>query len=182
MSSAARRRDGSGRRWRMSKRKRQEALLAIIAKHQVATQEELVERLHRAGILTTQATVSRDIAELGLMRVAGPEGHYIKPEDGLGAASTAGREEKLRRLLRDLPLTVRRGQGIAVLTTTPGSASPLASGIGGAGWPEVLGTVAGDGTIFVALALQPRAYGGAAPRAAAPGRRPPAGGRLPTKP
>src|SRR5438105_3216861 len=124
MSSAARRRDGSGRRWRMSKRKRQEAILAIIAKHQVATQEELVERLHRAGILTTQATVSRDIAELGLMRVAGPEGHYIKPEDGLGAASTAGREEKLRRLLRDLPLTVRRGQGIAVLTTTPGSASP----------------------------------------------------------
>ena len=75
----------------MSKRKRQEAILSIIAKHQVATQEELVERLHRAGILTTQATVSRDIAELGLMRVAGPEGHYIKPEDGLGAASTAGR-------------------------------------------------------------------------------------------
>src|SRR5438874_2666649 len=138
MSSAARRRDGSGRRWRMSKRKRQEAILAIIAKHQVATQEELVERLHRAGILTTQATVSRDIAELGLMRVAGPEGHYIKPEDGLGAASTAGREEKLRRLLRDLPLTVRRGQGIAVLTTTPGSASPLASGIDGAGRAYVL--------------------------------------------
>jgi len=150
----------------MSKRKRQEAILSIIAKHQVATQEELVERLHRAGILTTQATVSRDIAELGLMRVAGPEGHYIKPEDGLGAASTAGREEKLRRLLRDLPLTVRRGQGIAVLTTTPGSASPLASGIDGAGWPEVLGTVAGDDTIFVALTLQSRAYSGLAQRLA----------------
>src|SRR3989454_10292674 len=169
MSSAAQRRDGSGRRWRMSKRKRQGAILSIIARHQVATQEELVERLHRAGILTTQATVSRDIAELGLMRVAGPEGHYIKPEDGLGAASPAGREGKLRRLLRDLPLTVRRGQGIAVLTTTPGSASPLASGIDGAGWPEVLGTVAGDDTIFVALALQPRAYGGA--------RAPPRAGR-----
>src|SRR5438132_3065815 len=159
MSSAARRRDGSGRRWRMSKRKRQEALLAIIAKHQVATQEELVERLHRAGILTTQATVSRDLAELGLMRVAGPEGHYIKPEDGLGAASTAGREEKLRRLLRDLPLTVRRGQGIAVLTTTPGSANPLASAIDGAGWTEVLGAVAGVETICVALSHRPIAYG-----------------------
>jgi len=64
----------------MSKRKRQEAILSIIAKHQVATQEELVERLHRAGILTTQATVSRDIAELGLMRVAGPEGHSSSPK------------------------------------------------------------------------------------------------------
>src|SRR5437763_17064769 len=119
MSSAARRRDGSGRRWRMSKRKRQEAILSIIAKHQVATQEELAERLHRAGILTTQATVSRDIAELGLMRVAGPAGHYIKPEDGLGAASTAGRQEQLRRLVRDLPLPIRPGRGAALQTPTP---------------------------------------------------------------
>jgi transcriptional regulator of arginine metabolism len=150
----------------MSKRKRQEAMLSIIAKHQVATQDELVERLQRAGIVTTQATVSRDIAELGLIRVTGPESHYVRPEDGLGAASTAGREDRLRRLLRDLPLTVRRGQGMAVLTTTPGSASPLASGIDGAGWPEVLGTLAGDDTIFVALALQPRAYGGLAQRLA----------------
>ena len=53
-----------------------------------------------------------------------------------------------------------------MLTTTPGSANPLASAIDGAGWPEVLGTVAGDDTIFVALALQPRAYGGLAQRLA----------------
>ena len=63
-------------------------------------------------------------------------------------------------------MTARRGQGIAVLTTTPGSASSLASAIDGAGWPEVLGTVAGDDTIFVALALQARAYGGFAQRLA----------------
>ena len=150
----------------MSKRKRQEAILSLIGKHQIATQEELVDRLGRVGINTTQATVSRDIGELGLVRVGGPESHYVKPNDGLGAASPAGREDRLRRLLRDLPLTVRRGQGIAVLTTTPGSASPLASAIDGAGWPEVLGTVAGDDTIFVALALQPRAYSGLAQRLA----------------
>ena len=150
----------------MSKRKRQEAILSIIARHPVATQEELVDRLQRAGIPTTQATVSRDIAELGLVRGAGPEGHYLKGSDGLGAASPAGREDRLRRLLRDLPLTVRRGQGIAVLTTTPGSAGSLASAIDGAGWPEVVGTVAGDDTIFVALGLQPRAYGGLAQRLA----------------
>lgn len=150
----------------MSKRKRQEAILSIIGKHPISTQEELVDRLQRAGIATTQATISRDIAELGLVRVAGPDSHYVKPDEGLGAASPSGREDRLRRLLRDLPMTVRRGQGIAVLTTTPGSAHPLASAVDGAGWPEVLGTVAGDDTIFVALTLQPRAYSSFAQRLA----------------
>lgn len=150
----------------MSKRKRQEAILSLIARHRIATQEELVERLARVGIPTTQATVSRDIAELGLVRIGGPETHYVKPEEGLGAASPVGREEHLRRLLRDLPLTVRRGQGMAVLTTTPGSANSLASAIDAAAWPEVLGTIAGDDTIFAALALHPRAYGGLAQRLA----------------
>lgn len=150
----------------MSKRKRQEAILSLVAKHQIATQEELVERLSRVGIHTTQATVSRDIAELGIARIGGPNSHYIKPADGMGIASGVGREERLRRLLRDLPLTVRRGQGIAVLTTTPGSANSLASAIDATAWPEVIGTIAGDDTIFVALTLQPRAYGGLAQRLA----------------
>ena len=96
----------------------------------------------------------------------GADSHYVKPDEGLGAASPAGREDRLRRLLRDLPLTVRRGQGMAVLTTTPGSANSLASAIDAAGWPEVIGTLAGDDTIFAALALQPRAYGGLAQRLA----------------
>jgi len=150
----------------MSKRKRQEAILSLIARHQIATQEDLVLRLERVGIETTQATVSRDIAELGLVRLGGPESHYAKPQEGLGAASPEGREEHLRRLLRDLPLTVRRGQGLAILTTTPGSANSLASAIDAAAWPEVVGTIAGDDTIFAALALHPRAYGGLAQRLA----------------
>ena len=150
----------------MPKRKRQEAILSLISKHQIATQEELVARLGRVGIHTTQATVSRDIAELGLVRVGGPESHYVKPSDGLGAASPAGREERLQRLLRDLPLTVRRGQGIAILTTTPGSANSLASAIDSVAWPELIGTIAGDDTIFAALALQPRSYEGLAQRLA----------------
>ena len=150
----------------MSKRKRQEAILSLIAKHQIATQEEVVERLGRVGINTTQATVSRDIAELGLVRLGGPESHYIKPNEGLGAASPAGREDRLERLLRDLPLTVRRGQGIAILTTTPGSANSLASAIDSVAWPELIGTIAGDDTIFAALALQPRSYEGLAQRLA----------------
>src|SRR3982074_2289381 len=109
MALAGRHPGRSRKRWRMSKRKRQEAILSLIAKHQIATQEELVERLGRVGIHTTQATVSRDIAEPCLVRVGGPESHYVKPNDALGAASPAGREDRLRRLLRDLPLTRRRG-------------------------------------------------------------------------
>ncbi|TME80685.1 MAG: arginine repressor, partial [Chloroflexi bacterium] len=93
----------------------------------------------------------------------------VKPNEGLGAASPGGREDRLRRLLRDLPLTVRRGQGIAVLTTTPGSANSIASAIDAVTWPEVIGTLAGDDTIFVALALHPRAYGGLAQRLAGVG-------------
>ena len=142
----------------MQKRKRQEAILSLIRKHAIATQEELVAHLRRAGVATTQATVSRDVAELGLVRL---------PGSGLGRyAQLAAREERLQRLLRDLPLTVRRGQGLAVLISTPGSAAPIASGLDATAWPEMVGTVAGDDTVFVALAPQPRAYSALAQRLA----------------
>ncbi len=150
----------------MQKRKRQEAILSLIRKHQIATQEDLVRHLHRAGIDATQATVSRDLAELGLVRVAGPESHYVRPQDGLGLASPEGREERLERLLRDLPMTVKRGQGLAVLITLPGSAHTLASAVDATGWPEMVGTVAGDDTIFAALSQKNGAYEGFAQRLA----------------
>ncbi len=116
----------------MGKQKRQEAILALIRKRQIATQDELVRQLHRSGLEATQATVSRDIAELGLVRVAGPDSHYVQPENGLGVASQAGREDRL-------------------LVTLPGSAHTLASALDATAWPEMVGTVAGDDTIFVAL-------------------------------
>lgn len=150
----------------MGKQKRQEAILALIRKRQIATQDELVRQLHRSGLEATQATVSRDIAELGLVRVAGPDSHYVQPENGLGVASQAGREDRLRRLLRDLPLTVKRGQGLAVLVTLPGSAHTLASALDATAWPEMVGTVAGDDTIFVALNGKKGGYGSVAQRLA----------------
>jgi transcriptional regulator of arginine metabolism len=150
----------------VGKQKRQEAILALIRKRQIATQDELVRQLHRSGLEATQATVSRDIAELGLVRVAGPDSHYVQPENGLGVASQAGREDRLRRLLRDLPLTVKRGQGLAVLVTLPGSAHTLASALDATAWPEMVGTVAGDDTIFVALNGKKGGYGSVAQRLA----------------
>ena len=147
----------------MQKRRRQEAILALVRRHRIATQDELVRHLRRTGISATHATVSRDIAELGLARTAGPESHYV---EGVQQASSNGREERLRRLLRDLPLTVKRGQGIAVLITTPGSAHTIAEEMDTAAWPEVLGTLAGDDTIFVALGHQRGAYEATAQRLA----------------
>ncbi len=147
----------------MQKRRRQEALLALVRRHRVSTQDELVRQLERIGISATQATVSRDIAELGLVRTAGPESHYV---EGAQATPPNGREERLRRLLRDLPLTVKRGQGIAVLITTPGSAHTIAEEMDATAWPQVLGTLAGDDTIFVALNLKKGAYEGLAERLA----------------
>src|SRR2546430_15525252 len=114
----------------MSKSKRQEAILSLIGKHQIATQEELVDRLLRVGIHTTQATVSRDIGELGLVRIGGPESHYVKPNDALGAASPAGRGEKLRPRLPGPPPAGRPGPGIAGPAPPPGSPPPPAS------WPR----------------------------------------------
>jgi transcriptional regulator of arginine metabolism len=150
----------------VGKQKRQEAILALIRKRQIATQDELVRQLHRAGLEATQATVSRDTAELGLVRVAGPDSHYVQPENGFGVASQAGREDRLRRLLRDLPLTVKRGQGLAVLVTLPGSAHTLASALDATAWPEMVGTVAGDDTIFVALTGKKGGYESVAQRLA----------------
>lgn len=151
----------------MQKRKRQEAILGLVRKHQIATQDDLKTHLRRAGIRTTQATISRDIAELGVVRVGGRGPmHYQQLGEGLGAASASSREDRLRRLLKDLPLTVRRGQGLAVLITTPGSAQTLASALDTTGWSEMIGTVAGDDTIFVALGAQARAYSTLAQRLA----------------
>src|SRR2546425_7120212 len=147
-SWAGRRPPASRKPWPVGKQKRQEAILALIRKRQIATQDELVRQLHRSGLEATQATVSRDIAELGLVRVAGPDSHYVQPENGLGVASQAGREDRLRRLLRDLPLTVKRGQGLAGVGEPPGAGPAPAPGPRAAAPAEQGGPGGGGDTLF----------------------------------
>src|SRR4249919_1928046 len=92
---------------RESKRERQSAMRELVARQPVSSQQELVELLAARGIRVTQATVSRDIAELGLAKVARADRHvYASPED-LAVVATAS-DVQLRRLLGDLPLVVRR--------------------------------------------------------------------------
>lgn len=123
---------------------RRDEIRAVIASRPVATQEELRELLAARGHAVTQATLSRDLAQLGARRAAQPTGGtaYELPQDG--APRTP--------LLRDLVRAVDDNGSLVVIHTTAGAAQVVASTFDRAHLPEVLGTIAGDDTIFVAPA------------------------------
>jgi transcriptional regulator of arginine metabolism len=120
---------------------RQRTILDLVRNRAIHTQDELVEELRRRHHKVTQATVSRDIRELGLHRAPGPEGARYAVGTGLGARGV--------QVLRDFVLRVDSVQFMAVLHTPPGTANLVAYAIDEAAWPEVLGTVAGDDTVLV---------------------------------
>lgn len=133
------------------KNKRQRAILSLIAARPIRSQEELAHLLEQQGYEVTQATVSRDIKDLGLMKVPlrngnGGQFKYVEPAAGPSYSS------RLHRVVAELATTVRGAGNLIVLRTAPGSAMMLASAIDGAEWPEILGTIAGDDTVFVATA------------------------------
>ncbi len=131
---------------------RQRAIREIVARTPIASQTSLVEELARRGIAATQATVSRDIAELGLVKVARGGRHvWVAPED-LAPSRPTGDDARLRRLLADIPVTVGRSGLILVLTATPGTASVIAQAIDESTLVEQEGTLAGDNTLLVLFA------------------------------
>ncbi len=127
---------------------RQEAIRRLIRAHAVATQEELGQLLAREGFDVTQATLSRDLAQLGAMRVSRPEGGTVY---GLEEAPPPSGEARLLEL-GEMILTVEDNDLLVVVRTRPGSAPPVAAAIDHARFVETLGTIAGDDTIFVAPA------------------------------
>lgn len=131
------------------KQLRQRAIRDLVDQRPLRTQQELAAALRERGFRTTQATISRDVAELGLIKVPrdGTSAYALPPR--LVEAETSG-EDRLRRLLADLPLEVREAGLLLVLRTLPGSAHPIAAALDRARWPEVAGSVAGDDTVFVA--------------------------------
>ena len=127
---------------------RQRAIRQLIASRPVGSQREVVEALVGQGFEVTQATVSRDIAELGLLKAPRADGHiYIAPEDV--AAPPPPSDERLARILSDLPVTVGRSGLILVLTGSPGTASVIAQAIDESTLQEQEGTLAGDNTLLV---------------------------------
>lgn len=125
-------------------RRRRDAVVRIIAEQEIRTQDDLVAALEAEGFRASQASVSRDIAALGLVK---SRGRYVRP----GRKGRA-RSPEMARLHDSVLGAERAGDHLVVLTTPPGEASPVAIAIDRAGWPGVVGTVAGDDTIFVAVA------------------------------
>src|SRR3954462_11586640 len=122
-------------------------IVELIRTSTVRSQTELAELLAGAGIQVTQATLSRDLEELGAVKVSGS---YLIPEDGTRPLrEVEDAPARLLRLLRELLTGVDASGNIAVLRTPPGAAPFLASALDRAGLPDVVGTIAGDDTILV---------------------------------
>ena len=132
-----------------SKTQRQRMIADWLRAHRVGSQEEVVARLAFAGVAATQATVSRDLDELGALKVRRDGSiRYLMPEqvDPLHAAV------KLDRLLAEWVTSIEIAGQMLVMRTPPGSANLVASSLDAAGIEGVAGTIAGDDTIFVAVA------------------------------
>lgn len=130
------------------KNARQTAILSIIEQNDVETQEELASKLKEMGIAVTQATVSRDIKELRLLKVLSGSGGYKyatadKAEHGLS--------ERFVRMFKDSVLSINFAGNIVVIKTLSGSANVAAEAIDSMHLPEILGTMAGDNTILVVV-------------------------------
>jgi transcriptional regulator of arginine metabolism len=131
---------------------RQARIVAILSSASISSQSELAARLADEGIDATQATLSRDLEELGAVKLRGADGGvgvYIVPEDGSPVRGVSGGTDRMSRLLGELLVSTDASGNLAVLRTPPGAAHYLASAIDRAALPEVVGTVAGDDTILV---------------------------------
>ena len=138
---------------------RQGRIVELVSQRAVRSQSELAKLLASEGIETTQATLSRDLDELGAVKLRGADGGapvYVIPEDGSPVRGVEGGISRLTRLLAELLVSADSSGNIAVLRTPPGAAHFLASALDRAALHDVVGTIAGDDTIFV-VAREPLA-------------------------
>jgi transcriptional regulator of arginine metabolism len=132
-----------------SKLARQRAIRELVARSPIRSQQDLVDGLRDRGFDVIQSTVSRDIAEMGLIKVPRPDGAaYVAPED-MAPPPPPSANDRLRRILADIPVTVGRSGLILVLTSSPGTASVIAQAIDESLLSEQEGTLAGDNTLLV---------------------------------
>jgi transcriptional regulator of arginine metabolism len=131
----------------MNRRERQNAILELVRERALSTQAEVASALKDSGFDVVQTTVSRDIADLGLVKVRAPSGRLVYAPHG----STDG--DRLRALgaaMRRYAVTVEAAGALVVVTTPSGYANALAQAVDEAAHPAIAGTIAGDNTIFVA--------------------------------
>jgi transcriptional regulator of arginine metabolism len=135
----------------LMKQLRQQQIRQLLASRPIRTQHELAGALRERGFRVTQATVSRDVSEMGLRKVSREGGHvYAVPE--APARAERASDDRLRQLLTNLPVQVQPAGLLLVVRAVPGSAHAIAAALDRTGWPEVVGSIAGDDTLFIALA------------------------------
>ena len=139
----------------LTKSARQQRIIELLATEEVRSQTELADLLSAAGVVVTQATLSRDLDELGAVKLRSPDGGlpvYVVPDDGAPLTARSLDDDpphRLARLLGELLVTAEASGNLVVLRTPSGAANFLASALDRARLPQVLGTVAGDDTILV---------------------------------
>ncbi|MDA8203873.1 MAG: arginine repressor [Chloroflexi bacterium] len=131
------------------KQLRHGAIRDLLAQRDVRTQQELAAALRERGFRATQATISRDVGELGLVKVH-RHGLHVYALPPRVAEPEPSAEERLGNLLRALPVDVRESGLMLVVRTLSGSAHAIAAALDRAHWPEIVGSIAGDDTLFVA--------------------------------
>ncbi|MEU0883454.1 MULTISPECIES: arginine repressor [Lentzea] len=136
----------------MTRTARQGRIVEMVSQLVIRSQSELAKLLAAEGIEVTQATLSRDLDELGAVKLRGPDGGapiYVIPEDGSPVRGVQGGTTRLARVLGELLVSTDSSANLAVLRTPPGAAQFLASALDRAALHEVVGTIAGDDTILV---------------------------------
>ena len=128
------------------KRQRHKAILDLVRGGEIASQEDLMLGLKARQIEVSQSTLSRDIQELGLAKAGGV---YAVVEGETQARPQA--DESWRRILREFLIDVAVAQNIVVVKTGPGHASTVSQVLDETGWPEAIGTIAGENTVFIAV-------------------------------
>jgi transcriptional regulator of arginine metabolism len=131
----------------MTKTYRQGQILKLIRSRKITTQEELAQELKNQGIAATQVTLSRDLRDLRLVKTREGYQEMAPEETGPGFSVLAG------EFLND----VLRAQNLVILKTSPGHANSVAVALDNEGWPEVVGTIAGDDTILIITPDSPTA-------------------------
>jgi transcriptional regulator of arginine metabolism len=139
----------------LTKTARHAKIIALLEQHQVRSQTELAELLAADGLTVTQGTLSRDLVDVGALRVRGAGGHLVYAVPGEGGDRSpqqgefAGFEARLARLCTEVLVSAEASANLVVLRTPPGAAQYFASAIDRVGSEAILGTIAGDDTILL---------------------------------
>ena len=130
------------------KNSRHTRILEIINDHVIETQDDLIEKLKESGYIVTQATVSRDIKQLGLIKTATKDGGYKYTSS---KNENSGNENKLKNIMRETAVNAQNAQNIVVVKTFPGMANAAAAALDALAEEAIVGSIAGDDTIFIVV-------------------------------